>query len=290
MKLFQTEKMFCLVNILSICFFVFTLQHSTVLEAFASKDMEVVSVQSVNNISSKNDTIKSIPGRAKLIIIRLNITEKVDELLNYTSLDFTIQYKYKSSMMMSQAVKPCDGIRWHGKTIDENNTWNLLPIEKRNESVSVGTTQISSGSDYLDLAFRIHDNAESISLMKTMKLSDISIEVNSDSAKFVSKQDASILPNFTSNLNGNNEVRVNNPNQFKVTVGLRSGKKGKDFEVSEHGSASVFVPDGQYQIYFVYSNKKDALFQGDGFKLKSNGIEIEIVKVVGGNYGIKRVK
>lgn len=34
----------------------------------------------------------------------------------------------------------------------------------------------------------------------------------------------------------------------------------------------------EYKIYFVYSNKPDALFQGDDFVLNSNGIEIQIVK------------
>jgi hypothetical protein len=100
----------------------------------------------------------------------------------------------------------------------------------------------------------------------------------------------SILPPFTSLLTGKNEVRVRNPNEFKVTVGLRSGSRGKNFEVAADGSSSVFVSDGNYVIYFVYSSKPEALFQGDNFSLNNNGIEIQIVKVVGGNYGIRQVK
>ena len=53
--------------------------------------------------------------------------------------------------------------------------------------------------------------------------------------------------------------------------------------------ASVFIPNGKYEIYFVYSNKPDALFKGDDFSLNNNGVEIRIVKVVGGNYGIRQV-
>jgi hypothetical protein len=105
-----------------------------------------------------------------------------------------------------------------------------------------------------------------------------------------SKQSQSIFPTLGKDLKGNNEVRVKNPNDFEVTVGLRSGNSGKDFSVAANGIASVFVPDSVYQIYFVYSNKPDALFQGDDFSLNNNGIEIKIVKVVGGNYGIKQVK
>ena len=73
-------------------------------------------------------------------------------------------------------------------------------------------------------------------------------------------------------------------------MGLRSGDKGKDFEIAANGVSSVYVPDESYNIYFVYSNKPDALFQGDSFALNGNGVEVQIVKVVGGNYGIRRVK
>jgi hypothetical protein len=104
------------------------------------------------------------------------------------------------------------------------------------------------------------------------------------------KTDSVNLPAFELLLNGQNEVRVRNPNNFIVSVGLRSGKHGKDFHVAENGVASVFMPDGKYQIFFVYSNKPDALFQGDDFTLNNSGIEIQIVKVVSGNYGIRRVK
>lgn len=99
-----------------------------------------------------------------------------------------------------------------------------------------------------------------------------------------------ILPIFDLTLTGQNEVRIKNPNNFEVTVGIRSGNLGKDFVVSTHGVASIYIPNGDYEIYFVYSNKQDALFQGDSFTLHDNGVEIQIVKVVGGNYGIRRVK
>jgi len=106
----------------------------------------------------------------------------------------------------------------------------------------------------------------------------------------VAAQPASPLPPFGQTLEGPNEVRVRNPNDFSVKVGLRSGDKGKDWDVSANGVASAFVPDGRYDIYFVYSSKPDALFQGDSFTLSGNGAEIQIVEVVGGNYNIRQVK
>lgn len=89
---------------------------------------------------------------------------------------------------------------------------------------------------------------------------------------------------------GGNEVRVRNPNDFSVRAGIRSGGKGKNLEVATNGVASAFVPDGRYDIYFVYSSKPDALFQGDSCTLNGNGVKIQIVKVVSGNYSIRQVK
>ena len=80
------------------------------------------------------------------------------------------------------------------------------------------------------------------------------------------------------------------PNDFSVVVGIRSGDKGKDFDVPANGVQSVYIPDGNYEIYFVYSDKPQALFQGDSFTLDNNGIEIQIVKIVNGNYNIRQVK
>lgn len=99
-----------------------------------------------------------------------------------------------------------------------------------------------------------------------------------------------LLPAFEAELQGNNPVRIRNPNDFSVLAGLRSGGKGKNLEVPAGGTATAHVLDGKYEIFFVYSNKPDALFQGDDFTLQGNGVEIQIVKVVGGNYGIKEVK
>lgn len=97
-------------------------------------------------------------------------------------------------------------------------------------------------------------------------------------------------PAMSGELNGAMEVRIKNPNNFEVKVGLRSGGKGKDFVVLANSIKSVKVPNGQYDIFFRYSTDSDKLFQGDSFKINNNGIEIQIVKVVNGNYKIRQVK
>jgi len=102
--------------------------------------------------------------------------------------------------------------------------------------------------------------------------------------------EAASLPTLKDVISGQNEVRVRNPNNFAVKVGLRSGLSGTDFEVGANGVASAYVPNGPYEIYFIYSDRRDALFQGDSFSLCDNGVEIQIVKVVNGNYNIRQVR
>ncbi len=97
-------------------------------------------------------------------------------------------------------------------------------------------------------------------------------------------------PGMAGALSGAMEVRVKNPNDFQVKVGLRSGGKGKDFTVGANKAQSVSVPNGRYDIYFQYSTDPDGLYQGDSFTLNDSGVEIQIVKVVNGNYGIKKIK
>lgn len=103
-------------------------------------------------------------------------------------------------------------------------------------------------------------------------------------------KDADVLPPFSGNLIGPNPVRIVNPNVFAVRAGIRSGKNGRDLDVPANGVNTVSIPDGRYDIYFVYSYKPDALFQGDPFTLNGNGVQIRIVKVAEGNYGIRQVK
>jgi len=98
------------------------------------------------------------------------------------------------------------------------------------------------------------------------------------------------LPAFEEVLRGTKPVRVCNPNEVAVATGIRLGTKGQNFAVPANGVETVYVPNGKYDIFFVYSDKPDALFQGDAFTLNNKGVEIQFVKVVDGNYSIRQVK
>lgn len=104
-----------------------------------------------------------------------------------------------------------------------------------------------------------------------------------------------VLPRYALPMVGFNEVRVRNPNGFSVVTGVRTNiggySRGKDFEIPPNGVKSVNVAEGDYDIYFVYSNDPTSMYKGDKFRLSGRkGIEIQIVKVSNGNYGIKKVK
>jgi len=96
-------------------------------------------------------------------------------------------------------------------------------------------------------------------------------------------------PEFSGRLAGQMQVRIKNPNDFRVRVGLRCDGKGLDFVVPASGTRSAFVPNGHYDIYFQYSKDSSSVYQGDSFTLNNNGVEIQIVQVVDGNYGIRKV-
>jgi len=97
-------------------------------------------------------------------------------------------------------------------------------------------------------------------------------------------------PTTEGDLRGANPVRIKNPREFSAKVALRAGNKGKDFFVPPGDSATVYVPDGRYDIYFQYSDDPEGLYQGEGFVLSRSGVEIQLAKVVGGNYGIRKIK
>ena len=72
--------------------------------------------------------------------------------------------------------------------------------------------------------------------------------------------------------------------------GVAIWNRWKGLSVAANDTATVHVRDGRYDIYFQYSDDPDGLYQGDSFTLSGNGVEIQLVKVVGGNYGIRKVK
>ncbi|MBI4699036.1 MAG: hypothetical protein HY758_09080 [Nitrospirae bacterium] len=85
-------------------------------------------------------------------------------------------------------------------------------------------------------------------------------------------------------------VAITNLSGFDVTVGLRSGNRGKDFIVPSNSYSAVSVCNNKYDIYFVFSNEPDTLYQGDNFPVKESYVfDIKLANVVYGNYHIRQV-
>ena len=135
-----------------------------------------------------------------------------------------------------------------------------------------------------------NSGAESVLTLKTPQAGSVAAnpQVGSQPASFATPPGN--WPIAFGDLNGDIELRINNPNEFNVRVGLRSGRNGKDFIVPAYGTQSVQVPSGSYVTYFQYSSEPGGMYRGDNFTLHNNEItQITITKVVNGNYGIRKV-
>jgi len=103
-------------------------------------------------------------------------------------------------------------------------------------------------------------------------------------------EERAALPPIEKPLTGRNEIRVTNPHDYSVDVQIRTGAFASNFSVAPHGTGLTHGPDGSYQIFFIYSNEPDALYQGDDFNLNHQRIEIQLVNVSDGNYHVRKIK
>ncbi len=143
---------------------------------YTDGQIKIVSTQKTSSITSKGQEL--IPSGGELIIVRVEISSESKNLLYVTSLDFTARYQAKQGGISHPMVRPCEGIRWHGSKVNETNGWILL---SKNSSL-LFVNQISSGTDYLDLAFRIHSNAKDVILTHSQKVGKISVSQKDSSA------------------------------------------------------------------------------------------------------------
>jgi len=87
---------------------------------------------------------------------------------------------------------------------------------------------------------------------------------------------------YITKLRWKSKMKITNPGQGSRRISKSCGAQNQRHRLPR-------TPDGRYDIYFVYSSKPDALFQRDSFTLNGNGVEIQIIKVVSGNYSIRQV-
>lgn len=96
------------------------------------------------------------------------------------------------------------------------------------------------------------------------------------------------LPDYRWTLRrGAYEVRVQNPTESRVKVGLRSGSGGKDVTISPGGSASFRVDQNTYDIFYVFSDNPYVLHRGGGINLSEFGVADVEVTLIDESYDIR---
>jgi len=76
------------------------------------------------------------------------------------------------------------------------------------------------------------------------------------------------LPEYTWSIpRGAYEIRVKNPANDRVQIGIRSGRYGKDLNLRPNGESSIFVGQGAYRIHYIYDADPDTLYRGGEFRI-----------------------
>jgi hypothetical protein len=85
-------------------------------------------------------------------------------------------------------------------------------------------------------------------------------------------------------------IRVVNPQPRLVLVAFRSGEQMGSFFVESGDSNQYSVRNGQYQMFFIYEDEPDALYQGDDVTISNQISTITLEFVPHGNYGVRRIR
>jgi len=75
------------------------------------------------------------------------------------------------------------------------------------------------------------------------------------------------IPPYTTELKGSNEVRLRNPNNVPVLVMIRCGEEGKNLEIPAKSMTLVYLPDGGFQISYVFADVPNAVMRSDYIRL-----------------------
>jgi len=90
------------------------------------------------------------------------------------------------------------------------------------------------------------------------------------------------LPNFTYQLReGSYEIKIQNPLDVEVLVGIRSDKRGKNFSIPAGGVKSIKVPRGEYNIYYIRSDEPNRVIEGGSVNIDGlfvGDVEIHLIR------------
>lgn len=90
------------------------------------------------------------------------------------------------------------------------------------------------------------------------------------------------LPDYTYQIrDGSYEIKIYNPLDTSVKVGLRSGKRGKNVSIPAGGVKSIKVPRGDYQFVYIRDDEPTELQQGGNVTIDGlfvGDIEVMLLK------------
>ncbi|OGV59504.1 MAG: hypothetical protein A2283_10795 [Lentisphaerae bacterium RIFOXYA12_FULL_48_11] len=82
---------------------------------------------------------------------------------------------------------------------------------------------------------------------------------------------------YIKELKGSNEVCIRNPNSFPVLIMIRCEEKGLHIEMPARSKTYVYLPNGGFQVSYVFANVPNAVMRGDHIHLPAiNRVNIDI--------------
>lgn len=111
---------------------------------------------------------------------------------------------------------------------------------------------------------------------------DKNVENQEAAAKQVSGRRKAKLPDYTYRLkDGSYEMKIYNPLDTPVKVGIRSGKRGRDISIPAGGSKTLKVSRGNYQIFYIREDDPSVLQEGGSIQIDGlfvGDVEVHLLK------------
>ncbi|MDR1420046.1 MAG: hypothetical protein LBI86_06710 [Treponema sp.] len=101
----------------------------------------------------------------------------------------------------------------------------------------------------------------------------------------------SVLPGRGKFIQGSgSKVEIFNSNDYFVAAAIVTPESAGYLLLPPGRGETIDVPDGNYDVYFVYSTEPESLYQGDSFSVRQQKMTITIQLIEDGNYGVKKVR
>jgi hypothetical protein len=112
-----------------------------------------------------------------------------------------------------------------------------------------------------------------------------------NSKKLFSFSPLSKLPLLKNELSGklNSQVNIINTFDSYVAIAIVGENAASYFVAGPSGGIGFrYIPNGNYQMYYVYYNEPEILYQGDNISVYNENITITLEMVASGNYNIRK--